>query len=117
MPYSDKHDQQDYSHGYYLRNRSRILARTKVRNLLKIEANKAYVDALKSKPCTDCARTYHPYVMDFDHRGTDKRIDVSMMVTRAYGLKTILKEIAKCDLVCSNCHRLRTLSRRQKKSI
>jgi len=48
--------------------------------------------------------------MDLDHvRGT-KEFKVSEAVQRAYGLtlKRVQAEIAKCDVVCANCHRIRT---------
>jgi len=51
--------------------------------------------------------------MDFDHREPgSKRHTVSRMIGRA-GTATILAEIAKCDIVCANCHRDRTFRRRE----
>jgi bacterioferritin-associated ferredoxin len=77
------------------------------------QVNYAYVRNLKENfPCTDCGQKYPYYVMDFDHIGTDKSNNVSEMVNR-FGLATIIKEIAKCELICSNCHRIRTHKRRQ----
>jgi hypothetical protein len=50
--------------------------------------------------------------MDFDHRDpTSKRSAVTRMIGRA-GTQRILDEAAKCDIVCANCHRLRTFERR-----
>lgn len=67
---------------------------------------------LKNKPCQDCKQNFHPFAMDFDHRDTDKKINnVSTMVGRRFSKENILKEIAKCDLVCAVCHRMRTLKR------
>lgn len=66
--------------------------------------------ALKAKPCRDCGRTFPPECMDFDHvRGT-KRHGVGRM--KLQRMDFLMKEIAKCDLVCSNCHRIRTSMRR-----
>lgn len=64
----------------------------------------------KAKPCTDCGREYPHYVMDFDHvpgRG-QKVAGVSRMVNGSYSVASVEAEIKKCDLVCSNCHRIRT---------
>lgn len=65
---------------------------------------------LLDHPCIDCGEP-DPVVLEFDHvRGT-KAANVSMLV---FGLKrweTILEEIAKCEVVCANCHRRRTARR------
>lgn len=67
---------------------------------------------LKRGPCTDCGQTFDPICMDFDHLpGTDKILNVGRMVTRKFAWAKIEAEIAKCELVCANCHRLRTKKR------
>jgi len=48
-------------------------------------------------------------VLEFDHLG-DKLADVSALV-RASSLAKIQAEVAKCDVVCANCHRIRTRTR------
>jgi hypothetical protein len=71
------------------------------------------VNRLKSRPCADCGGSFSPWVMEFDHREPAlKRREISYMVPRLYKLEVILKEIEKCDLVCSNCHADRTHKRR-----
>lgn len=51
--------------------------------------------------------------MDFDHRDPGlKSYTVSRMVGRA-GIVRIMAEVAKCDIVCANCHRDRTFRRRE----
>lgn len=71
------------------------------------------VDKIKSVPCTDCNQSFPPYVMDFDHLDSNRKIDGVSKITRS-GLskEKILIEISKCDVVCSNCHRIRTHNRR-----
>lgn len=69
------------------------------------------VSLKEGKSCMDCGVAYPPWVMDFDHRpGTKKVINVSQICKRG-SERQIYEEIAKCDLVCSNCHRQRTHSR------
>lgn len=58
----------------------------------------------------DCENTYDHYQMDFDHRpGEVKKEEISRIKT----FKLAKEEMLKCDLVCSNCHRVRTWNRRQ----
>ena len=70
------------------------------------------VRALKDVPCADCGGSYPPFVMDFDHRlGTAKLGGVSDMIFKDRGWEGIQVEISKCDVVCANCHRMRTHAR------
>jgi hypothetical protein len=67
-------------------------------------------DLLKEgKPCADCGASYPPYVMDWDHRDKGQKC---FGIAAALGSNTpwpaVLLEVAKCDLVCANCHRIRT---------
>jgi hypothetical protein len=50
--------------------------------------------------------------MEFDHRDASAKTQgVTRMVGRA-SLQRIMDEVAKCDVVCANCHRMRTFRRR-----
>lgn len=71
-----------------------------------------FVDELKRGPCADCSMAYSPWVMHFDHLpGHSKTVDVSTAVKYGWSKKRILTEIAKCELVCANCHAERTHQR------
>jgi hypothetical protein len=68
---------------------------------------------IRSVPCPDCGKTYSPYAMEFDHRDPATKVHgVTSMIGRA-SVAGILAEVAKCDVVCANCHRMRTYRRRQ----
>jgi len=55
----------------------------------------------------DCGISYPYYVMDLDHRDPkSKHKSVSAMLR--YPIEKVVEEVAKCDVVCSNCHRERT---------
>ena len=75
---------------------------------------KAVLDAHKAKPCMDCDGKFPPECMDFDHRPGEKKL-FSVGVFKRIASKKLEAEIAKCDLVCSNCHRIRTTTRRRAK--
>lgn len=89
------------------------LQRQRAREKKASLARRALVYALKAAPCLDCGRTYPHYVMDFDHRpGELKTLSVSALMMRG-SLDDVMAEVARCDLVCSNCHRERTWRRRR----
>lgn len=68
---------------------------------------------LKSVPCLDCGGTFHPSAMTFDHRpGTEKVADLASLA-RDGCTGLFEQELSKCDVVCANCHALRTFLRRE----
>lgn len=76
----------------------------------RTEQIKFFLWLLKHDPCMDCSKKYPIECMQFDHvRGTKRQTVASMTGS---GWPTVLKELAKCDLVCSNCHCRRTHNRR-----
>ena len=62
----------------------------------------------KGGKCLDCNKTYPPEVYDFHHRDPNKK-DFSVG-QNSKSFKSIKKELNKCDLLCSNCHRIRHYS-------
>lgn len=70
--------------------------------------NRDFVYELKAgKPCVDCGFIGHPCQMDFDHvRGKKSFSIASSAKDRCFS--SIAKEASKCEVVCANCHRLRT---------
>lgn len=77
----------------------------------RILAFRVWLDSLKTKPCTDCGQVLHPMAMDFDHVQGVKEYGISNIYT--WGRDKVLSEISKCELVCANCHRERTVSRQR----
>lgn len=74
-----------------------------------------YIRDLKQKsPCMDCGENFPYYVMDFDHVRGKKHANVMELIS-TLSKKKIDEEIAKCELVCSNCHRIRTHNRKERK--
>lgn len=75
----------------------------------RLIAFRAWIDSLKKKPCMDCGNTFPPVCMDFDHVRGEKVKHISSMWSWERG--KVLEELAKCDLVCACCHRIRTNDR------
>lgn len=80
--------------------------------------NAALIDAIKiNRGCADCGYKQHSAALDFDHLPGTKKIDnLSRLRSRRFGsTKCIETEILKCEVVCANCHRIRTFTRRREK--
>lgn len=92
-------------------SRQKIVATSEKRAAKKRE----FVNKLKDKPCTDCGGKFHPCAMDFDHLG-DKSFSISSAVN-CRTIIAIMSEMEKCELVCANCHRVRTYNRRQEAKV
>lgn len=62
--------------------------------------------------CMDCGYRAHPAALDFDHRpGEIKLFNIGEEIGNR-SRQSLWEEIAKCDVVCANCHRIRTTERR-----
>ena len=97
---------------HYHNNKEAYIERAKVhKNKLR-----EYVKELKNNPCTDCGTTYPYYVMHFDHL-SDKVDGINKMVANGVSMEVLQAEIAKCELVCANCHAERTFQRLTDKSL
>lgn len=81
------------------------------RAALQREAMRKIVREAKDHPCMDCGVSYPPYVMDFDHRPDEVKLGNIAELTNQVGRAKLEAEIKKCDVVCANCHRLRTWHR------
>ena len=80
------------------------------------EALARYLKEVKEKnPCMDCKVSYPYYMMDFDHVRGKKQANVAELIN-TLSKKRIDTEIAKCEVVCSNCHRARTYMRKMRKA-
>ena len=96
--------------------RSRLAA-DKRRSEKAYALRRALVDNLKLKQgCADCGYRAHPAALTFDHLpGNTKVDDIARLANRRRGGLDVLRaEIAKCEVVCANCHAIRTANRRGK---
>jgi predicted transcriptional regulator len=72
---------------------------------------KKYIQKYKQEhPCVDCGENYPYWIMEFDHL-KDKKFNLSGFYVKTAKLETVKKEIEKCEVVCSNCHKNRTYMR------
>jgi hypothetical protein len=98
-------DQRHYNVAYYAANREREIERVRTRQVATIE----FLRKLRDVPCTDCGGRFQGHQMDFDHLDPSaKRFRISSAPAALKNRAELLAEIAKCDIVCANCHRRRT---------
>jgi hypothetical protein len=101
------------SRRHYEANREELIRRAAEKREADRERNRRFIEDQKDAPCTDCGERFPHYVMQFDHVGDDKSDSVSNLAGRmGASLATLAAEIAKCELVCANCHAARTWKRR-----
>lgn len=95
--------------------RQRQRPRYKARAKAKYDKKRAYVDAIKLvHGCVDCGYRAHPAALHFDHLpGFEKSGNIAKMCDGTTMAK-LDEEIAKCEIVCANCHAIRTAERRKK---
>jgi len=113
MPYSNPERQRQAKREHYKANRDKYRRSSQESGQRRREAVRAIVRKAKDKPCADCGTRYPYYVMQFDHLDSAaKQFDISratsMGIRRSADLE---REIAKCDVVCANCHAERTYRR------
>ena len=107
MAYKNDADKKKAAHEHYKANKEQYYARRtanrdRVRELLR-EA--------KAKPCADCGIQYPYYVMQFDHLpGFEKTVTPSQLPNIG-SVRRFKEEVAKCEVVCANCHAERTYTR------
>ena len=95
---------------YHLNRDSKVNVSKKMRHEhgSELEAIQAYKERMG---CIDCERDYPHYVLEFDHLPEFKKFGQVSHILKKYGPDKAWEEIAKCDVVCSNCHKLRTNAR------
>ena len=99
-------------HREWLATRAPSVARRTVEKRERWRYDADVLDRMRSVPCADCGGVFAQCSMDFDHRDPSTKLRAVMGMISNFGLDRILAEVAKCDIVCANCHRLRTFQRR-----
>lgn len=113
MTEEEKAKKAEYQKRWYEKNKARHIENVSKRKAeVKTRAQQFLRELKEASPCTDCGVQYPYYVMDFDHL-RDKKYQVALMPGMGYDIPTIKAEIEKCELVCANCHRVRTFTREQ----
>lgn len=84
------------------------------RDRKRIKPRRDYCDAIKSeRGCADCGlkNPQHPEIFDFDHLDASSKTDSIALLVVKGTFQGMIDEIEKCEVVCANCHRIRTRTR------
>ena len=80
----------------------------KARRLKRRREMRMIIDQAKSCPCVDCKTQFSLLAMQFDHVRGKKKFNIAAALARCSSIENLKKEIAKCEVVCANCHLVRT---------
>jgi 5-methylcytosine-specific restriction endonuclease McrA len=100
-----------YKAAWYLQHRAEHIEHVRIQRAALKERNRVRLLAyLSQHPCVDCGEG-NLVVLDLDHL-RDKRWDIAYMVSAGFPWATIEAEIARCQVLCANCHRIKTARER-----
>jgi len=99
--------QRIYRDKHYYGNKSYYLEKARKRKALVRD----FVREAKNKPCADCGISFPYYVMQFDHVRGEKLLNIGNVTSNGASIIKLKNEIDKCDVVCANCHAIRTHER------
>ena len=96
-----------YKDEHYKRNKTKYIE--KIADYKKAQRDKnliKLIEFFKLNPCVDCGEN-NPLVLEFDHL-YDKKYTISKKLSAGLNWESLLKEINKCEVRCSNCHKIKT---------
>lgn len=101
--------QQQQKNHYYATHREEYNSRKRIRTrIIRNSARQYVLDYLSAHPCVECGES-DPMVLEFDHIHGRKSKAVSVMVSEGRTFEAIQAEIDKCQVLCANCHRRKTM--------
>ncbi|MEK6859761.1 MAG: hypothetical protein AABX54_03010 [Nanoarchaeota archaeon] len=101
MPYKDIEKRRECRRRWYANNKE-----SEKRHIMrrKIEVKKWFNNYKFNLKCSKCSEN-HPAVLEFHHNTKNKEMNISDMTHNGYSKERIQREIEKCIILCSNCHR------------
>ncbi len=87
---------------WYYRNQAKRKADVKAR---KKRLNRILRRYKRMKGCAECGFR-NPAALDFHHRNPKEKVETIWRLAGNYSMKKLRVELPKCDVLCSNCHRI-----------
>lgn len=115
MPFKDPEDRKRNRSGYWKTyyadptRRAKHQAAVKAAEVKRVARVRKWLDDYKlEKGCKVCGFKEHPAALDFDHRDpSTKEFNIAEFDRRGVGFERLQKEVAKCDVLCANHHRMK----------
>jgi hypothetical protein len=95
-----------YFRQWYKENRATEIEKSKIRARLRRKATRDLVLKIKqNSKCLACSEN-DPVCLDFHHREPSKKdVNIFALYKKGWSIARVMEEIAKCDILCANCHR------------
>lgn len=99
-------DRRDYLNSYYREyysdpvNKAKILEKERNRSS---NNRRAFYEWKKTLSCENCGEN-HSACIEFHHVDSSKK-DYTISRMAGKSMKSIMKEVSKCKILCANCHR------------
>lgn len=104
MAYKDPEEMRQYKAAWYKKNKDQHCDNVRRRVKEYQQEIRKYIEGIRSKGCSRCPES-DPCCIDFHHRDpAEKEMSIAVIVRRSWSYKRLDAEIAKCDLLCRNCH-------------
>lgn len=92
----------EYRRRWYENNKLRQIDRMRSRK----RELRAWVSEIKTSLACETCHEDHPSCLVFHHKNpSEKEISLSAAITNGWARGRMLTEIAKCQVLCENCHR------------
>lgn len=101
MPRKNKLENRKYFTKWYKNNKKKQIKRVQ-ENKRKIK--KRWKEYKSKQKCNRCSEN-HISCLDFHHKDPSKKDGLLNEIIKGCSWKRIMKEVSKCEVLCSNCHR------------
>jgi hypothetical protein len=101
--------QRIYKRNFYLRRLEDYKKNSAQAHIASVERNRKLArEYLSACHCGDCGAS-DVDILEFDHTERDsKDRTITQLINNGLSWTNIMTEIAKCEVRCANCHRIRT---------
>lgn len=106
MPYKNPEQKKAYQKKYHAKwyEDNKESRKKQIKDRLK-KLKQKFRELKSTKSCEKCGES-ESFALDFHHVTINKRNNLSKMVHDGLGWESLVEEMEKCIILCSNCHRI-----------